>query len=199
MSHAVSLRSVARLRATIARRCRSFAEDQNGVSAVEFALLLPVMLTLYLGSVEVTSAVSIDRKVTLVSRTVADLVARTKTVTNADLTDVLNASKAVAAPYPSAPLKVRVSSVTIDTAKKAKVTWSSHLNWEARAPGEDVTSQIPQALRDPCATAASPCTVVWGEATYTYTPMVGHVITGELTLSDRIFMKPRLGNEVTKS
>ncbi|MDC7785755.1 pilus assembly protein [Rhodoplanes sp. TEM] len=176
-----------------------FAGDDGGVSAVEFALLLPVMLTLYLGGVEVTSAVSIDRKVTLVSRTVADLVAQATTVTTADLTDVLQASTAVAAPYSASPLKVTVSSVTIDTSKTAKIVWSSTLNGTARVKDADVTALIPQALRDPCATATTACTLIWGEATYDYKPTIGYVITGTLTLKDQIFMKPRMSNEVTKS
>ncbi|MFD2184668.1 TadE/TadG family type IV pilus assembly protein [Rhodoplanes azumiensis] len=176
-----------------------FPGDERGVSAVEFALLLPVMLTLYLGGVEVTSAVSIDRKVTLVARTVADLVAQATTVTTADLTDVLKASTAVAAPFPSAPLKVTVSSVKIDTSKTAKIVWSSTLNGTARTVGADVTTLIPQALRDPCAAATTACTLIWGEASYDYKPAIGYVITGTLTLNDKIFMKPRMSNEVTKS
>src|SRR5436189_1298081 len=47
--------------------------DQAGVSAVEFAMLLPLMLTLYLGAVEISQGVAIDRKVTLTAHTVADL------------------------------------------------------------------------------------------------------------------------------
>ena len=53
-----------------------FAGDTKGVSAVEFALVLPLMLTLYLGGAELAQAISASRKVTLVSRTVADLAAQ---------------------------------------------------------------------------------------------------------------------------
>ena len=49
----------------IPERLRRLASDQRGVSAVEFAMLLPLMLTLYLGGVEVSQGISIDRKVTL--------------------------------------------------------------------------------------------------------------------------------------
>ena len=56
------------------------ARDQEGVSAVEFAMLLPLMLTLYLGGVEVSQGISIDRKVTLTARTVADLVAQVSSI-----------------------------------------------------------------------------------------------------------------------
>ena len=68
---------VARARRPIRRLLR----DKRGVSAVEFAMLLPLMVTLYLGGVEVSQAVAIDRKVTLVARSLGDLVAQATTVT----------------------------------------------------------------------------------------------------------------------
>ena len=71
-----SSQSVARL---------SLREDERGVSAVEFAMLLPLMLTLYLGGVEVSQGVSIDRKVTLTARTVADLVAQVSSINTTGL------------------------------------------------------------------------------------------------------------------
>lgn len=171
---------------------RRFARNQSGVSAVEFALLLPLMITLYLGGVEITQAVSVDRKVTLVSFTVADLTAQSTIVSSADMTNILNAASAVAAPYKAANLKVTVSSVLIDATGKATVAWS-----EATANGTkrsgDVTSVIPVALR------VANTSLIWGEAQYSYTPAVGHVITGTLTLNDQIYMRPRLASSVTHS
>lgn len=183
----------------LAGPARRFAGDDSGVSAVEFALILPLMLTLYLGGVEVTQAVSIDRKVTLVARTVADLTAQASTVRDEDLDNYLGASKAVIVPYTSTPLKVTVSSIVVDKNLRATVDWSRNLaGGTPYAKGADMTSRIPVALREPCATAASACTLIWGEATYEYQPTIGYVITGKLTLSDVIFMKPRLTNQITK-
>ena len=51
------------------RRIGALRGDQRGVSAVEFALLLPLMIALYLGCVEVSQGVAVDRKVTLTART----------------------------------------------------------------------------------------------------------------------------------
>ncbi|NVO14190.1 MAG: pilus assembly protein [Rhodoplanes sp.] len=189
----------ARLLRFLAEPARRFGGDDGGVSAVEFALLLPVMLTLYLGGVEVTQAVSIDRKVTLVSHTVADLVAQATTVSTTDLTNILSAATAVLAPYSSANLKVTVSSVVVDKSKKATIDWSSTQGGTARTKGTDVSSLIPSALLAPCATATTACTLIWGEAAYSYKPTIGYVITGTLPLSDQIFMKPRMTNQVTKS
>ena len=79
------------------------------MSAVEFALLLPLMLTLYLGVVEVSQGIAADRKVTMTARTVADLVAQVSSINNTDMTNSLNAATAVMAPFPYAKLKVTVT------------------------------------------------------------------------------------------
>jgi len=61
------------IRARTRRSLRRFLADKRGVSAIEFAMLLPLMVTLYLGGAEVSQAIAIDRKMTLVARTLADL------------------------------------------------------------------------------------------------------------------------------
>src|SRR4051812_25869018 len=94
-----------------------FARDQRGVSAVEFAMLLPLMITLYLGSVEISQGVAIDRKVTLTSRTVGDLASQVQSIKTADMTNILNAAAAVMCciePNSQSKIKVTVSEVTID-------------------------------------------------------------------------------------
>ena len=93
------MKSIVQLSRTVARIVVRFARDQRGVSAVEFAMLLPLMLTLYLGAVEVSQGIGIDRKVTLTARTVADLASQVSSINNADMTNMLNASAAVIAPF----------------------------------------------------------------------------------------------------
>ena len=87
------------------RKLGSLAADERGVSAVEFAMLLPLMLSLYLGSVEVSQGIGADRKVTLTARTICDLVSRVSSIGNADMTNALNASSAVMAPFPTTNLQ----------------------------------------------------------------------------------------------
>src|ERR1051325_11821548 len=79
----------------VRRLLRRFQDDKRGVSAVEFAMLLPLMVTLYIGGVEVSSAIAVDRKVTLVARTVGDLVAQSTSVNATDMTNILNAASSV--------------------------------------------------------------------------------------------------------
>ncbi len=78
----------ARLAVRARRPLRRLLRDERGVSAVEFAMLLPLMITLYLGGVEVSQGIAVDRKVTLVARSLGDLVAQSTTVTNSDMTNI---------------------------------------------------------------------------------------------------------------
>jgi len=126
------------------RSLRRFLADKRGVSAVEFAMLLPLMVTLYLGGAEVSSAVAIDRKVTLIARTLGDLVAQATSVDNTGMTSILAATTAVMAPYPDTNLKITVSSVQINSQGVAKVSWSDTKNGTLRAVGSTVT--LPDAL-----------------------------------------------------
>jgi Flp pilus assembly protein TadG len=169
---------------------RRFARDPRGVSAVEFAMLLPLMLTLYLGGVEVSQGVSIDRKVTLTARAVADLAAQATTINNSEMSNILNAAAAVAAPFPVAQMKVTVSSISIDAQGTGRVTWSDALNGTPRAVNQVVA--LPQALAIPNST------LIWGEVSYSYTPSIGYVVTGTLDLNDQIYMRPRLSTSVTR-
>lgn len=170
---------------------RGFRVDKRGVSAVEFAMIAPLMITLYLGGVEVTQGVAVSRKTTLVAHTVADLVAQDTNVTNADMNDILAASATVALPYASSNLVVTVSSINIDSSGKATVGWSDSLNGTARSVGSVVT--LNSALAIPSSS------LIWGEVNYSYKPMFGWALTGTFNLGDTIYMRPRNANFITRT
>jgi Flp pilus assembly protein TadG len=87
-----------------------FARDRRAVAVVEFALVLPVILVMYLGMVEITRAVSNSRKVTLLARTLSDLTARGAVPSMAD---IFAASAAVLAPFKSSDAKMVVSAIGV--------------------------------------------------------------------------------------
>jgi Flp pilus assembly protein TadG len=175
----------------ISDRLKRFAEEKRGIAAIEFAMLLPMMLTLFLGSAEMATGVAIDRKVALAAHTVADLASQYTTITNADMTNILNASTDIIYPYPSANLQAVVSELSINAQGQATVVWSDTLNGTARTVGSTVT--IPTNL-------ATPNTyLLLGETAYNYKPSYGYVVTGTLALSDQIYMQPRQSNSVTRN
>ena len=173
----------------LSQRLSSLRRDQRGVSAVEFAMLLPLMVTLYLGAVEISQGVSIHRKVTLTARTVADLASQVSTISNSDMTNLLNAASSVVSPFPVGQLKVTVSAVSIDNNNQAKITWSCTLNGTKRGVGSSVS--LPSALN------VANSQLIWSEVSYNYVPTIGYVITGTLNLQDHIYMRPRLSDAVT--
>lgn len=171
---------------------RRLIRERRGVSAVEFALLLPFMLTLYLGGTEITQAITIKRKTTIVTRTIGDFVAQSSTINNAQMLNIMNATKAVVSPYAQGNLKIVVTSVGIDGANNATVVWSdATANGTAKTPGTSVT--LPTGLN-----AFPNTTVIWTEAEYVYTPAVGWLITGNMTLGDHMYMRPRLVAKVCR-
>jgi Flp pilus assembly protein TadG len=179
------------LAALMSGRAARFARDERGVSAVEFAMLLPLMTTLYLGGVEVSQGVSIDRKVTLTARTVTDLTSQVSSVNNSGMNNILTAATSILSPYPVDKAKITVSLLKIDANSKVTVEWSDTKNGTARTKGSTVT--IPSALVVPNTS------LVWGEVSYSYKPVVGYVLTGTLNLKDQIFMRPRLSDTITRT
>ena len=93
------MKNLVQIACQFAQLARSLRRDERGVSAVEFAMLLPLMLSLYLGAVEISQGISADRKVTLTTRTVADLVSQVSSINNSDMSNSLNAASTVMAPF----------------------------------------------------------------------------------------------------
>jgi len=179
---------IRRLSEPFARRLARLATDERGVSAVEFALLLPLMLTIYLGAVEVSQGIGADRKVTLTARTVADLVSQASSLSANDMTNSLNAASAVMAPYPAANMKATVTSVKIDSNGNATVEWSATKNGIVKSVGSSVT--LPPALK------VAGTWLIWSEVEYAYKPTIGYVVSGTLTLKEQFYMRPRQSDSV---
>jgi Flp pilus assembly protein TadG len=168
---------------------RRFAADQHGVSAVEFAILLPLMLTLYFGGVQLADAVSADRKNTEVAHTVGDLVAAVSNVNTSDVTDVFNADQWVAYPYNSSNLVAIVTSVCVDKTGKATVSWSQSSDGNHSALANGASVSLPAALTNN--TTGSSISYIWGKSTYTYRPTIGYALTGTIRMTDQFYLGPR--------
>lgn len=173
-------------RALLAR----FRSDRSGIAALEFALILPIMLMLYLGGVEVGDALTIKRKVTNVTSTIADLVAQAKTVDDNDMKNILDAAASIITPYDENKLRIKVSGVKIDDKGKATVAWSDALH-DTPLPQKS-TVALPDGVDQPNTF------LVMSEVHYDYDPSFGYVLTGTFDLTDQFYLRPRLAAEVQR-
>ncbi len=98
--------------------------DNRGVGGVEFAIVAPMLIVLYLMAFELTMGLSVAKKTSMASSTIADLVSREDKVDPAFLAGMADVSGAIFVPYPSKDLLIKVSAIEIDSSKAAKVLWS---------------------------------------------------------------------------
>jgi Flp pilus assembly protein TadG len=169
-------------------------KDRSGLAATEFAMIVPIMLVMFFGVVEFSSAVAISRKVTIMARTVADLTSQGASVNDTDLTNFFAASLAIMTPYDKTPTNATVSELYIDPASgDVRVQWSKGA--APRSVGSVVTAIVPTSLisRDPNTNVILPNQyLIFGEINYTYVPTIGYVMikTG-VTMSDVAYTRPR--------
>jgi Flp pilus assembly protein TadG len=138
--------------------------DQRGASAVEFALVVPAIILMYIGAAELGNLLTADRRVETVASTAADLTAQVKKVSNADLADIVAASTSILTPYNTTPLKVVLSSVVADKDNVTKVDWSYSSSGSGRAVGSPYTL--------PTGTTVAYSSVIVAEVTYAFKPML---------------------------
>ncbi len=171
---------------------RALRGDHRGVAAVEFAIVLPFMLTLYVGGVELGDGLSINVKVTDTAHIVADLTSQNTCVTSGTtgtMATILGASSATIAPYSASNLVVTVSEVSTNASGVATVAWSQSLNGTARTVGQTMT--LPTSLA-----GQANISLILGEVSYAYTPQLGYTITGTVNLADSYYLFPRNSTSV---
>ena len=163
------------------------AGDQRGVSAVEFALLAPVLIAFYLGLSEFCQGYMAQKRMGHVSSMVADLVAQEETVTPATLDDIFDIGGLIMKPFSTTPLKMRVTSVTL-TNNQYVVDWSRGDGMTARAKGSVVAS-VPSGM----ITAGQ--SLVISEATYDYDSPADYLMPSVTQFSHAYYLRPRLSDK----
>jgi Flp pilus assembly protein TadG len=174
------------------RSASAMFADRSGIAATEFAVIVPIMLVMFFGTVEFSSGVAVDRKVTLMARTLADLTSQSLSVADSDLTNFFAASAAIMTPYSSTPTNSTISELYIDPANgNARVQWSKGAS--PRSVGSVVAIPTSLISRDPNTNAIiANQYLLFSEVSYQYVPTIGYVMvpTG-VTLSDTAYTRPR--------
>jgi len=197
----------ARLRGLLLR----WRSDARGIAAVEFAFIVPLMAVMFIGAVELSQVITINRRVDQVSSATADLVARwspasgaasANGITQTEITDVMKSGGYIMAPYSQNPLQITIRSVMSSptSATSTKLWWSCTFNGTGSALS---CSCANSSLTVPSGLLGLLDDIVISQATYAYKPLVfdyfmkkggGGTSNGTYTLSETTYLKPRNGN-----
>jgi Flp pilus assembly protein TadG len=167
---------------------RRFGADRRGVAAVEFALVVPIVIVVYVTGFEIAQAATVYRKLTDTTVQLANVTAQYTTMTSTDVANVTHASAQIMAPYSATNLSIVLSEVTTDSKGAATVTWSQQYQGKALATGASVTM--------PTGFQAANTNYVMVQTTYSYSPTFGTSLIGPIAMSNKIFMLPRSSSSI---
>jgi len=166
----------------------SFRRDTRGVAAIEMAFVMPFMLVLFFGLIDLTQLISLNRRVTYAASVVADLVTQNETtVLAASFNDYFNAAKLVMTPADLSDVRVEVYQFR-DVGGTITNQWS-RMSAGGAACGAPSTAGLDTLMEDGNdIIVASVCT--------TYTPymatFLGYtILSGAVPLSEEIALRPR--------
>jgi Flp pilus assembly protein TadG len=162
-----------------------FRRDRRGAAAVEFALVVPALLFLYMGVVDSTTAVAFDQKMDTCANTINDLVSQMNPPTKAEVEKVFAVKYAMLPTFIDKELQIKVTVVNVASDGTATVGWSMAQNTPARTKGSNVT--LPADL-----SKLTQSTVILTEMSYPFTYVQsGYGLVGPTQLKAAIYGQPR--------
>ena len=98
--------------------------NEDGIGAVEFALLAPVLLLVYVGTVELSTALTVDKRITKASAITTDIIANLESVDKASLREMVGVAQSIVAPYDASTLRFQVVGINVNSSGVATIAWS---------------------------------------------------------------------------
>lgn len=124
--------------------------DRRGVAAIEFAFIAPLLLCMYLVTMEVSQAIEVNKKMARVGSMVADLVTQQDKMSPTELDAIMDIAQSTLQPYNRSTPVIEITAIEIssDTPPSARVAWSRKLSNGSPGPGlpKNTTVTVPEKL-----------------------------------------------------
>ncbi len=177
----------------IDRFCR-LGRDVSGVGGVEFALIAPLLLGLYITSFELTIGLSVSKRVTRTASTIADLMTQQSKISTGDLQTMVNVAESIFTPYKPENLVVKITGITLDTTGNPTVAWS----WDedgTRPYGKGTGVDVPTDMRSP-STFLVRAEVSVTHKLLMFMPAIMPTRLQTITLRREFFYRQRVGSNI---
>ncbi|MBU6405657.1 MAG: pilus assembly protein [Alphaproteobacteria bacterium] len=170
--------------------CIRFRESRDGVAALEFALIAPMMFLLLFMSFELTDAAAANSRAEIAAGSLADIVSRDVVVTDEEVEDLFAAVPWLTHPTEASRVTARITSVFIDEDGVAEVQWSEGAGMTPLAPG--TTIAIPEGMQIPNSG------LVVGETLIDYEPPLGLFSAMPFEIAKVEYRRPRIADPVIR-
>lgn len=154
----------------------------DGLAAMEFALVFPILMMLLMGVFDFGSAFLVNQKAITASEVMADLVSRNISLTQSQIDDVVEAGKMAIAPYSTSTFGYDIVSIEFDDDAIPDVCWRE--TSDNILPDEDL-------VNDTEALGAPGEGIVVVSVTYTYEPHFASRLMGQLGMKELAFTRGR--------
>lgn len=194
--------AISRLADTSGTILKRFRSDTRGAAAIEFAFIAPLLITMYLGTMEISQGIEINKKVARSAGVIGDLIGQEATVTKAKLNDLMEVGQTMLLPYKRTSPTMTVAFIAIDNLKKPKIKWSR------KAQG--TTRSVPYALDEittvPANLLIADTYLIWVKTELEYLPITSWSIQknkgagagayAAIDMGEMYYLRPRINDTV---
>lgn len=176
---------------SLLHRFRRFGAARQGLAALEFAILLPMMIFMLFGAVDLIDAMGTNRRTENVAASLADVVSRDTEVTDDEITGLWAAMSILMVPDPVAEVRARVTSIEVESSATARVVWSEGHGMSALSSGASI--ELPQDMMLPGTS------VILAETAFTYEAPLGILFTGSMNFEHTAYRRSRLVDPIPRA
>lgn len=185
-------------------RLKSLVQDRRGAAAIEFAFVAPILLVLYMMTMEISQAIDTNKKIGRAASLTADLVTQEQDIIKSEIDAIMTLGDALMAPYNRSRPEIEIDAISIDAANKATIAWSrKYVNGVASnntAKGTTV-NDVPAQLKIPSTF------LVRSRAKLSYSPMVAwfysdqagswYTKSSSINMGEEYYLRPRITSSVS--
>ena len=173
----------------IVKNIGQYWKNEDGVSALETAMLFPILFAMLMAIYDLGQGVVINQKTIAASQVIADLISRNEVVDVDLISDITNAGELALDPYPSAPFGYDIASVEFDEDGDPIILWRLTENMDENEA----------AINSTVGLGAEGEGVVVVSVVYSYEPFFTDFVIDSFDMREVAFLRGRKSATVTCS